>query len=214
MRLKAICCEMYSRALLTAMARSANKIDPEFVKLDGSIHTEEIRDKIQSVIDNLNHSDYNAVLLLISCDNGLSAFNGLRAKNIPVVMPKKIGSNQLLFTNKGENISKSLQKDYGLLANGCDVLMEHQDLEYSKQNGFKFQEKIDLFEESSLALWEREAETEAQWFGWDFEKITDNYQILQRLIDGYWSYDEFFVLMPDSEFKVEIDSTDTFKINT
>jgi hypothetical protein len=54
-----------------------------------------------------------------------------------------------LFTI-GRKYSKSLQKDYGLLANGCDVLMEHQDLEYSNRT-FKFQEKIDMFEESSLA---------------------------------------------------------------
>ncbi|HON09061.1 MAG TPA: DUF1638 domain-containing protein [Verrucomicrobiota bacterium] len=214
MRLKAICCEMYSRAFLTAMARSTNKIDPEFVKLDGSIHTEELRDKIQSIIDNLNHSEYSAVLLLIGCENGLNVLNGLVAKNIPVVLPKKIGCDQLLFANKEGSISKRLQEDYELLANSCDVLMENQDLEHSKQNGFKFQEKIDLFDETSLALWEKETETEAQWFGWDFEKITDNYQILQRLVDGYWSYDEFYVLMPGSQFNAEVDTTDTFKVNT
>jgi len=205
---------MYSRAFLTAMARSTNKIDPEFVKLDGSIHTEELRDKIQSIIDNLNHSEYSAVLLLIGCENGLNVLNGLVAKNIPVVLPKKIGCDQLLFANKEGSISKRLQEDYELLANSCDVLMENQDLEHSKQNGFKFQEKIDLFDETSLALWEKETETEAQWFGWDFEKITDNYQILQRLVDGYWSYDEFYVLMPGSQFNAEVDTTDTFKVNT
>lgn len=214
MRLKAICCEMYSRAFLTAMARSTNKIDPEFVKLNGSIHTEELRDKIQSIIDTLNHSQYSAVLLFIGCENGLNVLNGLVAKNIPVVLPKKIGCNQLLFANKEGNISKSLQEDYGLLANSCNVLIENQDLEHSKRNGFKFQEKIDLFDETSLALWEKETETEAQWFGWDFEKITDNYKILQRLVDGYWSYDEFYVLMSGSQFNAEVDTTDTFEVNT
>ncbi len=214
MRLKAICCEMYSRALLTAMARSTNKIDPEFVKLDGSIHTEELRDKIQSIIDNLNHSEYSAVLLLIGCEKGLSAFDGLVAKNIPVVLPKKTGCNQLLFANKEGNISTRLQEDYGLLATSCGALTENQDLEHYKQNGFIFQEAIDLFDELSLALWEKEAESEAKWFGWDFEKITDDFHILQRLVDGYWSYDEFFVLMPRSEFKEGVSSIDTSKVNT
>mgnify|MGYP003824964825 CR=1 FL=1 len=214
MRLKAICCEMYSRAFLTAMARSTNKIDPEFVKLNGSIHTEEIRDKTQSIIDNLNHSEYSAVLLLVGCENGLNVLNGLVARNIPVVLPKKIGCNRLLFADKEGDISKNLQGDYGLLANSCDELMENQDLEHFKQNAFKFPEKIDLFDESSLALWEKEAEAEAQWFGWDFEKITDNYHIFQRLVDGYWSYEEFYVLMPGSQFSAEVDTTDTFKVNS
>lgn len=43
---------------------------------------------------------------------------------------------------------------------------------------------------------ECQAAREAAWFGWDFEKAQRDLPLIQRFLDGYWSYHEFFVVPP------------------
>ena len=43
---------------------------------------------------------------------------------------------------------------------------------------------------------ERQAQEEAEWFGWDFERARSELALVQRLLDGYWSHHEFLVVSP------------------
>lgn len=219
MRLKAICCGMYMRALAAATVRSRNTIDPEFIKIDPSDQPEILTAKIQSIIDNASLLNYNAVLVLLPCEKWLKALNGLVINKVPVVFPRKLSCNQPVCSQSlNMDNSNNCARDDWVFAwevghlQSSDGIQEAVKVDNSK-SVVKCDEPVNLFNISSLLLWEREAEIEAEWFGWDFEKLTTDFNVLQRLVNGYWSYEEFIVLMPGSQFTQDTNNQQCSKVN-
>lgn len=209
MRLKAICCDLYMRALAAAIARSKNKIDPEFIKFDSSENPEIITPRIQAIIDSAITSNYNAVLILLPCERWTKSLNGLSINKIPIVLPKKLICRQSLCkqSNSFSDTIKNQARDDWVFAWEIEHLQSDADgrPEEINKNVRDFNNKpIDLFNTSSLLLWERETEIEAEWFGWDFERLIMDFNIVQRLVDGYWSYEDFIVLMPGTQLNFDI----------
>ncbi|MGB9601252.1 MAG: hypothetical protein ACPMAG_00505 [Limisphaerales bacterium] len=199
------------RALAAAMVRSKNKIDPEFIRLDSSIEPETLIKKIQSIINDASNSKYNAILILLPCEKWFKTLEGLTITKLPVVIPRKLICTQPICSQlnvSNDDIKNNSQDDWvfawevnHLQPSKCDT--ESVKSNYTKPI-FKYNEPVNLFDTSSLLLWEREAEIESEWFGWDFEKLTTDFNILQRLVNGYWSYEDFIVLMPGSQFNPDI----------
>ncbi len=206
MRLKAICCDLCFREVAVAIARSRNRIDPEFLKFSSSISAEAINHKIRSIIDNAERSNYNAVLMLICCEKWATVLNGLTVSKIPVVFPRRFICHKSLCSQPdNSDIIKIDSRDWlfdyepdclnmGPGRGKCDAANP-----IIKNNN-----PVNLFEDSSLLIWESSAEIEAQVFGWDFEKTAPDFSMLYRLMNGYWSYDEFFVLMPGTRLELDI----------
>ena len=87
MRLKLISCEIFFRELCACVARSPHIIDFEFLpKGLHDIGCEEMRARLQAVVDRVEERQYDALLLGYGlCNNGIV---GLTTKSIPMVVPR------------------------------------------------------------------------------------------------------------------------------
>ena len=86
MRLKLIACEMLSREMCAAIARSPRRVDFEF--LPKALHDlgKEMQPQLQEVVDAVDPTRYDAVLLGYAlCGNGV---DGLVSRALPLVIPR------------------------------------------------------------------------------------------------------------------------------
>ncbi len=87
MRFKLISCEVLYREMCAAVARSPHQVDVEF--LPKGLHDlggTPMRDRIQQVLDHVDVTRYDAVLLGYAlCGNGAA---GLTARDLPLVIPR------------------------------------------------------------------------------------------------------------------------------
>ncbi len=87
MRLKLISCEIFLRELCTAVSRSPNTVDVEFlVKGLHDIGSSEMLARLQAAVDGAAEGRYDAVILGYAlCNNGIA---GLTARSTPIVVPR------------------------------------------------------------------------------------------------------------------------------
>ena len=87
MRLKLISCEIFFRELCACVARSPHIIDFDFLpKGLHDIECDQMRSRLQAVIDKVEEREYDAMLLGYGlCNNGIV---GLRTQSIPLVVPR------------------------------------------------------------------------------------------------------------------------------
>ncbi|MFB3923493.1 MAG: DUF1638 domain-containing protein [Terriglobia bacterium] len=87
MRLKLISCEIFYREMCTAVARSPNPVDVEFLtKGLHDIGSARMLARLQETVDRVDATKYSAVLLGYGlCNNGLA---GLTARAVPLVAPR------------------------------------------------------------------------------------------------------------------------------
>ncbi len=99
MRLKLISCEVFSREMETAIDRSPNEVDVDYLpKGLHEIPCSQMQDRIQEVVDQGDDSKYDALLLGYGlCSNGLA---GIHTRNIPMVMPRAHDCITLLLGSK------------------------------------------------------------------------------------------------------------------
>ncbi len=87
MKLKLISCEVFYREMCSALARSPNQVDIEF--LPKGLHdlgASEMRARVQAVVDAVDTSQYDAIIMGYGlCNNGL---HGIVAPAIPMVFPR------------------------------------------------------------------------------------------------------------------------------
>jgi len=86
-RLKLISCEIFYRELCAAIARSVNQVDVEFLpKGLHDIGSAQMVDRLQSALNAVDESDYQAVLFGYGlCGTGIA---GVTARSKPVVIPR------------------------------------------------------------------------------------------------------------------------------
>jgi len=87
MRLKLISCEIFFREFCACVAGSPHTVDIEFLpKGLHDIGCEEMRSRLQAVVDRVEERQYDALLLGYGlCNNGIV---GLTTKSIPLVVPR------------------------------------------------------------------------------------------------------------------------------
>ncbi len=87
MRLRLISCEIFFREMCALLARSPHTIDVEFLpKGLHDVGTEEMHARLQSAIDRIDNSPYDAILLGYGlCNNGVV---GLTVRDKPLVIPR------------------------------------------------------------------------------------------------------------------------------
>lgn len=162
MRLKLICCEVFFREACFAVAASPHVIDPEFTPKGAHEDPTRLRDLIQSIIDKIDKTgekgEYNAILLGFGlCGN---ATNGLRARSIPLVIPRAhdcctilLGSRKSFLENFGSNLSAEWTST-GYAERGVNYLRE---TDMGKQLGLdkSYRELVEQYgEENAKFIWD------------------------------------------------------------
>jgi hypothetical protein len=161
MRLKLISCEILYREICASIARSPHQIDVEFLpKGLHDIGGAGMRDRIQPVIDRVDESLYEAVLLGYAlCGNGIA---GLTARGIPIVLPRAhdcitlfLGSRDRYMDYFANNPGVYF-KTTGWIERGKDIDQLGPDSFYRKSGlGLTYQEMIAKYgEENARYLWE------------------------------------------------------------
>lgn len=100
MILKLIACDVFTREACWCLARSPHVIDVTFTELGEHVHSEALRKTLQGHIDAADSAakQYDAVLLLFGlCGN---ATVDLRARSVPLVMPRAHDCCTILLGSK------------------------------------------------------------------------------------------------------------------
>ncbi|MBX3729540.1 MAG: DUF1638 domain-containing protein [Candidatus Sumerlaeia bacterium] len=87
LRLKAVSCEVFTREVCWAIARSPHEVDVEF--LPKGLHdlgAARMFARVREVVERIDERPYDAIVMAYGlCNNGLA---GLRARTIPLVLPR------------------------------------------------------------------------------------------------------------------------------
>ena len=234
MRYKLISCEVLYREMCDAVARSAHIVDVEFhSKGLHDLGMKPMREALQKAVDAVDGSLYDAVLLGYAlCGNGL---NGLRARNVPLVLPRAHDCIALLFGSRqkyqvffdetpgvyfrstgwlerGEALEQVTQFTVGM-ASTLEALIE----KYGEDNGRYLFEELHRYRKSYRQLtyietgiessdqFERRAKEEAERRGWAFTKVQGDLRLFRQLTSGEWDETDFLVVPPGFEIEATYD---------
>ena len=234
MRLKLISCEVLLREMCDAVARAPHQVDVEF--LPKGLHdlgSGEMRQELQTVVDRTDATLYSAILLGYGlCGNGLS---GLRARAIPLVLPRAHDCIALLFgsrqryqrffeENPGTYFRSTgwLERGAGLVQlaqqrTGIGSKLEELIAKYGEDNGRYLYDELYRYESAYRRLtyiatglepngeFEERARAEAAAKGWVYSCERGDLALFHRLVRGEWDRADFLVVEPESEIAARYD---------
>lgn len=225
MKLKLICCEVLTRPVYLAAARSPHTIDIEFTKLNSHVSPYTLRALIQEKIDAAGPG-YDAILLGFGlCGNSTA---GLKARDIPLVIPRAhdcctifLGSRGRFLECFGDNLSSEWSTDGYMERGGGDCLRESAiDSQFGIDGGYGgLVQKYG--EENAKYVWEtlhtdkkageltfikipgisRPENLEAfkiyaQEAGRQLRVVEGNTEMIENLINGRWDEANFLTIPP------------------
>lgn len=230
MRYRVISCEVFARLVFLAAAKSQNTIDVEFGKLRSHVRPDLLRKEIQHIIDNTSEQ-YDAVLLAYGlCGNSTAGLKaGVQPLVIPRAhdcCTLFLGSRKSFLEHFGQTPSAiwytacyyertgDWQMDAAAGIMSLDRSNAYEDLAekygeenaryvwdmLGKSNGIDFLTYIDLpgFENSGNRNAFIKHASEA---GKKTRFITGSTRLIDNLINGFWSEDEFLVVPPGELIK-------------
>lgn len=229
MRLQFIVCKVMQREAYFCAARSPNAID--VVLMEQGLHDEpdrlrrEVHKALQTTRD-IQNRPYDATLLGYGlCSNGIV---GLSAE-IPVVVPRGHDCITLLLGSAGkykdyfdshrgvywyspgwiesgkqpskeryENLLEEYRQKYG--DDNAKYLMEVEQTWIKEYNWATY---IDwgLVDAAKYTQYTKDC---ADFLGWDYDELKGDPSLMQKLVDGRWSHEEFLVVKPGQKIAEDL----------
>lgn len=235
-RLKFIACKVMQREAYFCAAKSVNVVD--IVLMPQGLHNEpdKLRTNVQEELKNtadVQGRDYDAVILGYGlCSNGIV---GLSA-TIPIIVPRGhdcltllLGSKekyqQYFDSHRGvywyspgwiENANQPGKERYERTLNdyrekyGEDNAKYLMELEEGWMNEYSWATYVDW----SLAGCETHKKYTKQcadYLGWNYDEINGDASLIQRLVDGIWSEEEFLMVQPGKKIAEDLTSSGIIK---
>ncbi|MDR3181441.1 MAG: DUF1638 domain-containing protein [Planctomycetaceae bacterium] len=194
MKLKLFACEIIFREICALAAISPHRIDIEFLpKGLHDIGKKKMRERLTAVLDTVDETQYDAVLLGYGlCSGGTT---NLTARTIPLVIPRAhdcitffLGSRKryedYFFANPGVYF-----KTTGWIERG------DKDSQYLEM--MPFYNKLTFIETGVEAndFFERATQQLAGERNWEYEKVQGDLTLLRRFVFGDWNED-FLIVQP------------------
>lgn len=221
MRLQFIVCKVMQREAYFCAARSKNVVDVRLMEQGLHDEPDRLRSEVQKALEattDIQGRPFDATLLGYGlCSNGIV---GLSAE-IPIVVPRGHDCITLLLGSKEkykeyfdshrgvywyspgwiesgkqpskkryENLLKEYKQKYG--DDNAQYLME---VEQTWMKEYNWATYIDwgLVDSESFKQYTR---TCADFLGWNYDELNGDPSLMQRMVDGQWSDDEFLVVKP------------------
>ena len=221
MRLKLIACEILYREFCAAVARSANRVDVEFLSKGlHDIGQEGMSRRLKETLGQVDQSQYDAILLGYAlCSNGLV---GLAAREIPLVVPRAHDCITLFLGDKQRYLEYFHShpgvyfKTSGWIERG-DGLAQLKGESIDHISGMILYEQLGDLTRNYTGLtfiemgvepddrFEEQPRREAAQRGWKFEKLAGEMGLIQDLVDGRWDEDRFLVVPPGCRVAASFD---------
>ena len=234
-RLKLIACEILYREVCLCVAHSPNVVDVAFMSKGlHDLGADEMRARLQAVIDEVDREIYSAILLGYGlCNNGTA---GLVSPRLRMVIPRAHDCITLFLGSKDRYreyfdahpgtyyrttgwFERSFVRDMETLGDRLGMKKSYEEYvrEFGEENARFIWESLRGWEENYRQLtwigmglapddpYARQAKKEARERGWEFDGVKGNLRLIEALVDGAWNRGDFLVLEPGERFEATND---------